>query len=346
MIVFQFVSDVLLSDTWKSAKHLNDESLVNLLPSLLDLHVNSKAPSTVQKYDAGWKKFRSWATSKSDVTILPADPLHVALYFTELAHEAAGRGLGFASLDGIAFSIAWVHKLCALPPPTDHPIVKGALSGAKRMLAKPLSPKQPLSLELVQRVALAHGCNNSLASIRFLFVLLVGYAGFFRIDELRKLTVRNVSVTETHMSIYITQRKNDQYRDGHTSLIARSGKATCPVGITERLLKSFPQDSDANAPFVRRIIKSKSCERFHATKGVSYTTIRGEFRKFLAPFVNNVNQFGTHSIKSGAASNSGCRNIDGDILDKHAGWRCAASKKRYIKYTEEQLLSVSKSLGI
>ena len=36
----------------------------------------------------------------------------------------------------------------------------------------------------------------------------------------------------------------------------------------------------------------------------------------------------------------------GGLIDKHAGWRSANSKNRYIKYSKEELLSVSKRLGI
>ena len=80
--------------------------------------------------------------------------------------------------------------------------------------------------------------------------------------------------------------------------------------------------------------------------GISYTTAKDDFKKYVKPFVQDISQFGTHSIKSGAASNSACRSLDGDLIDKHAGWRNAKSKNLYIKYSKEELLSVSKTLGI
>ena len=58
--------------------------------------------------------------------------------------------------------------------------------------------------------------------------------------EIRTLSVKDVSVRSEYMSVFILKRKNDQYREGHTSLLARSHKATCPVCITERLLKLLP----------------------------------------------------------------------------------------------------------
>ena len=58
---------------------------------------------------------------------------------------------------------------------------------------------------------------------------LVGFAGFFRMDKIRNLSVKDVSICSEYMSVLIPKRKNDQYREGHTSLLARSHKATCPV---------------------------------------------------------------------------------------------------------------------
>ena len=57
-------------------------------------------------------------------------------------------------------------------------------------------------------------------------------------------------------------------------------------------------------------------------------------------------QDGRLGLASGAASNSACRSLDGGLIDKHAGWRNANSKNRYIKYSKEELLSVSKRLRI
>jgi len=42
------------------------------------------------------------------------------------------------------------------------------------------------------------------------------------------------------MKSYFLKRKNDQYRDGHVSVIALSRKPTCPVGITEKLFSLLP----------------------------------------------------------------------------------------------------------
>ena len=63
--------------------------------------------------------------------------------------------------------------------PVSHPLVKSALEGAKRKLARPVRLKEPLSVDTVQAIANFYTSDDSLATLRFLFILLVGFYWFF-----------------------------------------------------------------------------------------------------------------------------------------------------------------------
>ena len=142
------------------------------------------------------------------------------------------------------------------------------------------------------------------------------------------------------------KRKNDQVREGHTSVIAGSGKLTCPVEVTERLVSLLPEPRSPHRSLIRRIVKTKSGEHFHESIGIFYSTILLEFKKLVGPFVDDVAIFGTHSIKSGAASHPTCRAIDETRLDKHAGWKCPNTTKRYVKHVAKDFLNVTKIMGL
>ena len=129
--------------------------------------------------------------------------------------------------------------------------------------------------------------------------------------------------------------------------VLTSGIWSDAAALEDPLLRSLVPDLldlqlGSRAPST--LTRSKSGEYFHASKGVSISTLREEFKKYIQPFVDDVAKYGTHSMRSGAASNPACRRIPGDLLDMHAGWRCPSSKNRYIKHTMEDHLSVSKSL--
>ena len=78
------------------------------------------------------------------------------------------------------------------------------------------------------------------------------------------------------MYVYVLQRKNDQYREGHTAFLARTGKITCPVAVTKRWIKRLPQSS-SSFPLVRRIVRARSKEYFHSSLGVSVSILKEEF---------------------------------------------------------------------
>ena len=111
----------------------------------------------------------------------------------------------------------WGHAMAgieACPVSHRHPLVKFALEDAKRRLARPVQPKQPLSVSTVHAIATHFASSVSLSDLRFLFILLVGFAGFFRIDDVKAIALHDVSIHSDHMSVYVPQRKNDQYREG------------------------------------------------------------------------------------------------------------------------------------
>ena len=78
---------------------------------MMKLQMGARASSTVRKYRAAWLKWRTWALSKIDVPVISAQPARVALFITELANTARVKGLGFSTLEGAAYGIAWFYKM-------------------------------------------------------------------------------------------------------------------------------------------------------------------------------------------------------------------------------------------
>ena len=137
---------------------------------------------------------------------------------------------------GHRLAASWGHRLAGMESPTGNPLVRGVVEGARRKLARPVQSKQPLSDDVIANITLSlSAASASLADIHLLFILLVGYAGIFRISEILDIRVKYFAFFDDFMKINLLKCKNDQYRDGHVSVIARSHKPTCPVGITEIL---------------------------------------------------------------------------------------------------------------
>ena len=227
-----------------------------------------------------------------------------------------------------------------------HPTVIAAAEGARRKLSKPVQPKQPLDLETVVKVAQYY--NTALASLadtRFLFVFLVGYAGLFRTSKLWSVKIKDITIVHDDMLIFVSKRKNDQFREGHTSIIARSGKVSCLVSITERLLVLLGSPRESCSPVLRRIVCTKNGAFFHKSLGISYSTICDKFKKYVSLFVNDPGDYCLLSLKSGGTANDGYKLSDPELKGRHAGWKNPCTKRRYTKRSHAEMLEVTKSMG-
>ena len=67
----------------------------------------------------------------------------------------------------------------------------------------------------------------------------LGFFGFLRWDDLSRLTVDNLQFEDSHLAIFLAQRKNDQFRQGSWVFIARSDSSPCPVAVVEKFLKAI-----------------------------------------------------------------------------------------------------------
>ena len=215
------------------------------------------------------------------------------------------------------YGILWAHSLAAIPSPTDHGVVKVAVEGCKRLLAKPKNPKDSVPVDIfVKLVSILGGPDADLHNLRFSVLCLVGFAGFMRISELLKVKIKDVKIFDTHMSITVPKRKNDQFRKGHVTSLSRTGNVTCPVIMSERLIEKARLLPHGH--LICRLVSTKAGLKSNP-RGISYTRALEIIKDGLKPFVGDEFKLGTHSLKSGAAATVVNKDVDHNTIDKHAG---------------------------
>ena len=178
---FPLSSGVLEADVWKGRSHLTSPYLVDLARTLPDVVLASKAPGTLDKYRLAWLGWKRWAARFPCVSSFPAQPLHVALYFKDLLKTAKS----IAPIAAAQYGIRWAHHAAGVQSPTDHTMVQSTMEGCRRLLAKPIQPKDPLPADVFPKTVQALGGPDAdIDNLRPLVLVLVGYAGFMRISEL------------------------------------------------------------------------------------------------------------------------------------------------------------------
>jgi len=84
------------------------------------------------------------------------------------------------------------------------------LESAKRLLSVPVKKKEPVTPEIIQRLVTQYGSvSASLADLRFLILCVLGYAGFFRFNELVQLRRCDFQFEDSFMRIFVQRSKPD-----------------------------------------------------------------------------------------------------------------------------------------
>ena len=201
------------------------QELVEKLPNTV---LHSRADSTAKKYWGAFRRWKSWA-AQHHLPVLPAKVAHVALYLQHIGETAQSK----SAAEEACNALSWIHSTAGLVSPVGSLLVKAILQGLQRMLAKPVQKKAPATARMLEQMVDDARQSGSLADMRLTTACLVAFAGFLRFSELIELRTTDISLRADAMVLKIPRSKGDQLRKGDEVIIARSGKATCPVTYLE-----------------------------------------------------------------------------------------------------------------
>ena len=306
--------------------------------------MQGKAPTTVKKYAGAFSRWKRWASSWQEIPSLPARPIHVALYLTYLAQTAKTS----APLEEAINALSWVHKMATVEDITTHPLVVQVLAGAKRMLARKTTKKEPLQPEQLLMLVNRFGARDaSLADVRALTFCLLGYAGFLRYDELSKLKLCDITTYGDHMELFIESSKTDQLRQGAIVVIARTGTSLCPVAMIERYAQTAAITLGESDSFLfRGIVHTKKGSKLRDKGGLSYTTVRESVLERLEAIGLDKRLYGLHSLRAGGASAAANAGVPDRMFKRHGRWRSENAKDGYVKDSLQNRLRVSQEIGL
>ena len=244
-------------------------------------------------------------------------------------------------------ALSWVHKVATVEDPTTHLLVGQVLAGAKRLLAKHIVKKEPITPEILGKLVDSITFPSaSLSDIRTITICLVGYAGFFRYNELAKLKESDIHIHKDHMEVFVESSKTDHYRDGAWVVIARTNSKLCPVAMMEHYMKKASiQGSDVKFLF-RGLVNTKSGTKLRDTGGLSYTRVCEVVLDKLSAIGLDRHQFGLQSLRSGGASAAANAGVPDRCFKRHGRWRSENAKDGYVKDNLKNRLDVTLKLGL
>ena len=162
--------------------------------------------------------------------MFPVREIDLALYLQYLGNTTESK----SAVEEAVNAVGWVHQLAGYPAVSGLPFVCIVLEGLQRKLAKPKVRKEPVTSDMMSAIVNSLGAVPSLTDVRLVAAYLLAFSAFLRYDELAKLRCCDITFSHTLMSIHILSSKTDQYRQGDSVLVGRTGSSTCPVGMLER----------------------------------------------------------------------------------------------------------------
>ncbi|XP_053373596.1 uncharacterized protein LOC123527851 isoform X1 [Mercenaria mercenaria] len=309
--------------------------------SLCDHLLKCKSENTTKTYNSGFKRWKVYCSNKG-YTALPASPILVAVYLTELLDSSSS----YHTVSKAFYGIKWAHELNGLDDPTRNSFVKNLLESAKRTSRKPTTKKDPATSEIIIELCERFASSEDLCTVRNVCMITTAYAGFLRFDELSNIRCKDISFDENYFKIHISKSKTDQYRFGNEILISKGVTVACPFSMLKRYMCLASIDTSTEGFLFKPVFKSKCVSKLiYKDKKISYTRARECIIKLFKEVAPDLN-IGLHSLRSGGVSTAANNNVNDRCLKRHGRWKTDFAKDMYVSDSVENRLKISQCLSI
>ena len=184
-------------------KALQEETLLNLQ--------NSKANNTVRAYKSDFNDFGLFCT-QNGFKSLPSEPKVVSLYLTYLSTKDAKM----STLKRRLVSIGVIHRIKGHYLDTKHPSIIENIMGIKRRKGSIQKGKKPLLINNLKKLidVIDQKNNQDIKKLRDRSIILIGFSGGFRRNEIVSLDYNDLDFVEEGIKIQIRRSKTDQFGEG------------------------------------------------------------------------------------------------------------------------------------
>ena len=344
LVGLNLFSQGIWAEIQEQATSSGSPHLIHLAGVLKRTTLAAKASGTVVNYSNSLKHWIEFSKDRNLVPF-PATVVDIALFFSHLT----SIGVSASVIETIYSALKWVHDIGGVTNPMTNPFVKTVVEGAKRANAKPVVKKTPISKDVLKACCEKYATCNELPIRRNISVALLLFAGFFRFSELADLTLKDITISDSHLTIQVTRSKTDQYRKGDEVVIIRSDKVTCPVVNLERymLLANIDTSKASSDYLFKPLVKVRSgFKLIEKVKPLSYTRARESVVGLLKEFVPDTANISLHSFRAGGATAAANAQVPDRCWKRHGRWRSDSAKDGYVEDSIDNRLLVSQSLGI
>ena len=295
-------------------KKLQEETIKNL--------ENSKAFNTVRAYKSDFEDFSLFCV-KNGFKSMPSDPKIVSLYLTYLS----SKEVRISTLKRRLVSIGVIHKMKGHYLDTKHPVIIQNFMGIKRRKGVYQKGKKPLLINDLKKIVDVINKQNEpeIKKLRNKALLLIGFAGGFRRNELISLNIEDLDFVYEGVKINLKKSKTDQFGEGFTKGIPYfENYLYCPVKNLNHWLN---KSKIKKGPIFLRFSKGSKLTNIRLTD----QSVALIIKEYLIKAGIDSKNYSGHSLRSGFATSAAEAGAEERSIMAMTGHKSAEMVRRYIK---------------
>ncbi|MDA7750258.1 site-specific integrase [Candidatus Pelagibacter sp.] len=303
-----------MNDIISDIKALQEETLLNLQ--------NSKANNTVRAYKSDFNDFGLFCV-QNGFKSLPSEPKIVSLYLTHLSTKEAK----ISTLKRRLVSIGVIHKLKGHYLDTKHPSIIENIMGIKRRKGSVQKSKKPLLISSLKSIinVIDEQKNEEIKKLRDRSIILIGFSGGFRRNEIVSLDYDDLDFVEEGLKINIKKSKTDQFGEGFTKALPYFNSSQyCPVVSVQKWIEISKINSGS---LFRRFTKGSNLSENRLTD----QTVALLIKEYLTLAGIDSKNYSGHSLRSGFATSAAESGVEERSIMAMTGHKTTEMVRRYIK---------------
>ena len=294
-------------------KALQEETVINLQ--------NSKANNTVRAYKSDFNDFGLFCV-QNGFKSLPSEPKIISLYLTHLST----KNIKMSTLKRRLVSIGVIHKLKGHYLDTKHPLIIENILGIKRRKGSNQKGKKPLLINNLKQIinVIDDQKINEIKKIRDRSILLIGFSGGFRRNEIVSLNFDDLDFVTEGLKITLRRSKTDQFGEGLLKGLPYFNNAKyCPVRSIQKWLNITKINS---GPLFRRFSKGLKL----LENRLSDQTVALLIKEYLNLAGVDSKNYSGHSLRSGFATSAAESGAEERSIMAMTGHKSTEMVRRYI----------------
>jgi site-specific recombinase XerD len=295
-------------------KALKEETLLNLK--------SSKANNTLRAYKSDFNDFGLFCT-QNGFKSLPSEPKIISLYLTHLST----KDVKMSTLKRRLVSIGVIHKLKGHYLDTKHPSIVENIMGIKRRKGSFQKGKKPLLINDLKTLinVIDKDNNNEIMRARDRSIILIGFSGGFRRNEIVSLDFDDLDFVSEGLKINLKRSKTDQFGEGSVKGIPYFDTPQyCPVLSIKKWIEI---SNIVSGPLFRRFSKGSKLTDNRLTD----QTVALLIKKYLKLAGIESKNYSGHSLRSGFATSAAESGAEERSIMAMTGHKSTEMVRRYIK---------------